>query len=256
LTNPRLAAGGLEPGSERPDVEHFIGDDRLTDALDIARRQRPELKKSFGQLARLLTDDHRTRCRQRLQPRRQTGRMADRRVLDSRVISPDTAHHHLAGVYSHPHEQRQAARRAQRVRVMPDSALQFERRINRTLRIVSVCDRSAEQGEDSVTSRLHHASIETSNHLDHNLQRRIDQPARIFRIQRLEQIHRSLYVGEEHGDRFTFTVTDDRIPNRGCRRRRRRRLRAFPSQTTSAFAAELRRCRIPNAAVGASACQR
>ena len=115
--------------------------------------------------------------------------MSNGRIFDSRIIGPHTADHHLTGIYANPHEDRQSARLAQRVRVASDSVLQFERGVDRALRMVFVRDRGAEQGEDSVTGGLHDTSIETADHLDHKFEDRIDQPAGIFGIQRLQEIH-------------------------------------------------------------------
>jgi len=62
--------------------------------------------------------------------------------------------------------------------------------------MVFVRDRRAKQRENSVAGGLHHASTEAADNFHHDLECRIDQPASIFRIERLEQIHRILDIGE------------------------------------------------------------
>src|SRR5713101_1741321 len=114
--------------------------------------------------------------------------MPDGLIFDS-LVGPNTSHYYLTGVHANPYQDWDTARLAQRVGVAPDSVLELERRVNSTLRIVSVRYRSAEQGKDSVTGGLHDASIKTADHLDHNFQGWIDQPACIFGIERLQEIH-------------------------------------------------------------------
>src|SRR6266851_3430923 len=83
---------------------HLINVDRRARAFDSRRPQRLEREIAFDQLAQSPADRDRTRTRQRLQPRRQAGRMANRRVLG---VLPrlDRPHHHLAAVRPYPHLQ-------------------------------------------------------------------------------------------------------------------------------------------------------
>src|SRR5271166_5413136 len=104
---------GFQPGPQRTKLDDFVGDDRLADAFDFARGQLSELEEAFTQLSSLIADDHRSRRRQRLQPRSQTGWMSDRRILDARIVGPHAADHHLSGVHPNAYEDRQAARLAQ-----------------------------------------------------------------------------------------------------------------------------------------------
>ena len=72
--------------------------------------------------------------------------------------------------------------------------------MERTLRVVLVRDRRAEQREDAVAGRLHDVPVVAMDRVDHQLQRRIDNRARLFRVEVAHQFGRTLDVGEQRGD--------------------------------------------------------
>jgi hypothetical protein len=87
---------------------------------------------------------------------------------------------------------------------------------------------SAEQGEDSVASRLRDVTLVVVHGIDHELERRIDDTAGLFGIDALDQLHRTFDVGEERGDRLALAFegaprTEDFLREmvRGLRARRK-----------------------------------
>ena len=61
-------------------------------------------------------------------------------------------------------------------------------------------DRRAEQRENSVAGGLHDVTVVAMHRVDHQLQRRIDNRPRLFRIEPLHQVHRSLDIGKQRRD--------------------------------------------------------
>ena len=90
----------LQPRAQRPEPGHLVNVDRLADAFDPGRAERLEREVALAQLARLLADRDRAGRRERLHPRREVGRMPDRRVLGLARAGRDRAHHHFAGVHA------------------------------------------------------------------------------------------------------------------------------------------------------------
>ena len=65
-------------------------------------------------------------------------------------------------------------------------------------------DRRAEQREDAVAGRLHDIAIVAMRRVDHQLQCGIDNRARLFGVEVLHQLGRSLDVREQRGDRLAL----------------------------------------------------
>ena len=74
----------------------------------------------------------------------------------------------------------------------------------------------AEQGEDSIAGGLNYVAVVVMDRVDHQAQSRIDDRARLFWIQLLHQIHRTLDVGEEGGHRLALLVGDVSQGPFGC----------------------------------------
>ncbi|HUA35508.1 MAG TPA: hypothetical protein VMA09_18000 [Candidatus Binataceae bacterium] len=70
--------------------------------------------------------------------------------------------------------------------------------------MVLVRNRRPEQGEDSVAGRLHDISIIAPHGVDHQLERRIDDLARLLGVEVLLQFGRALDVGEQCGHRLAL----------------------------------------------------
>ena len=67
-------------------------------------------------------------------------------------------------------------------------------------------DRRAEQREDAVAGRLHDVAVVAMDRVDHQLQRRIDDRARLLGVEVLHQLHRALDVGEQRRDRLALAL--------------------------------------------------
>jgi hypothetical protein len=77
-------------------------------------------------------------------------------------------------------------------------------RVQRTLRMVLMGHRRAEQSEDPVAGRLDDIAAIAMDHLDHQLQRRIDNRAGLFRIEIAHQRGRTLNVGKQRRHRLAL----------------------------------------------------
>ena len=77
-------------------------------------------------------------------------------------------------------------------------------------------DRRTEQCEDAVAGRLHDVAVVAMDRVDHQLQRGVDNRARLFGIEVLHQLGRALDVGEQRRDRLALALE---IFRRGRRRR-------------------------------------
>ena len=72
--------------------------------------------------------------------------------------------------------------------------------------MILVCDRSSEQREDAVAGGLHDVAVVATGRVDHELQRRVDNRARLLRIEVLHQLGRALDVGEHRRDHLALAV--------------------------------------------------
>ena len=88
--------------------------------------------------------------------------------------------------------------------------LHLEGSIERALRMVLVSDRRAEQREDAVAGRLHHVALVAAHRLDHDAERRVNDVARLLRVEVFHQLRRALEVGEQRRHRLAFAVENRR----------------------------------------------
>jgi len=72
--------------------------------------------------------------------------------------------------------------------------------------MIFVGGRRAEKREDAVTGRLHDVAAVALDRIDHQLERGVDNCARLFRIQVLHQFHGAHDVGEQRGYRLAFAI--------------------------------------------------
>jgi len=132
--------------------------------------------------------------------------------------------------------------------------------------MVLVGERRAEERKDAVAGALHHITAVAAYGFDHQLERRIDDRARLFGVEVLFELGRTLDVGEERGDGLALAVerrrgigTLGRDANRwpsligGGRPGRLRRSRS--GERRSALAAESRLGRVFGAALRAARSQ-
>jgi hypothetical protein len=122
--------------------------------------------------------------------------MSDWCVFRMAIAGGDGAHHHLTGVYSDASLKRQLSLHPKPIGVALKLILYAQSRIQRALRMVFVRDRRAEQREDTIAGGLHDVAVVAMDRVDHQLQRGIDNGARLLGVEVLHQLHRALDVGK------------------------------------------------------------
>ena len=85
--------------------------------------------------------------------------MPDWCVFGTPLGSVDRAHHDFSGIHADANLDRRPASLAERRRIAPQLFLHPERRIQRTLRVILVSERSAEHRENAVAGRLHDIAV-------------------------------------------------------------------------------------------------
>src|SRR5262249_26693563 len=63
-----------------------------------------------------------------------------------------------------------------------------------------------EQGKDAITGRLGDVAAVALHRLHHHFECRVDDGTGFFWVEVLDQLHRSLDVGEQRGDRLALTI--------------------------------------------------
>ena len=132
--------------------------------------------------------------------------MADRHIIGMQVIFADRAHHHFAGVKAYPHLQRRMAFGTHRVRIAPHRFLHAERRVHRPLGMIFMRERGTKEGEDTVAQGLRDVAVVLMHGVHHELQRRIDNRAHLFRVEAFDQRRRAFEIGKQRGDRLALAV--------------------------------------------------
>jgi len=72
--------------------------------------------------------------------------------------------------------------------------------------MVFVRERRAEQGENSIAGGLHDVAVVTMDRIDHQVQRRIDDRARLLGVEVRHQLGRALDVGEQRRDGLALAL--------------------------------------------------
>jgi hypothetical protein len=134
----------LQARAQRPQPNHLVNLDGLTNAFYFGWTNGLELEISLDQFTRRFAHHYRAGSRDRLHPRSEVRRVPDRRVLGVRITGLERAHYHLAGVYTDTNFDRYSAALEESVTVAANLLLHTERRMKRALRMVLVCDGSAE----------------------------------------------------------------------------------------------------------------
>jgi hypothetical protein len=132
--------------------------------------------------------------------------MANRRVLSLPRTCLDRAHHDLAGVDPDAPLDSRAAVGDHFCRIPLQFLPDAQRGIQRPLRMVLVRDRRAEQGEDAVAGRLNDVAVVAMRCVDHQLQCRVDNRARLLRVEVLHQLGRAFDVREQRRHRLALAV--------------------------------------------------
>jgi hypothetical protein len=144
-----------------------------------------------------LGDEHRARCRGRLQPCRQIGRIADRCVVHAQVVA-DVAHHHRAGVDPDPHAELEAARRVDLAAQRLDRGLHREPRHHGATRRVLERERGAEQRHHAVAGELVDDPLELVHLGEQRLHAALHPAVQILGIDALADRSEADRVGEQH----------------------------------------------------------
>ncbi|HXN75390.1 MAG TPA: hypothetical protein VN876_02070, partial [Gemmatimonadaceae bacterium] len=134
--------------------------------------------------------------------------MADGCVFRVHVVGTDRTDDDLAGIDADSNLERRIAGFAQTRRIFAHLGLHPEGGVQCAMGVILVGYGRAEQGEDSIAGGLNYVAVVVMDRVDHQAQSRIDDRARLFWIQLLHQIHRTLDVGEEGGHRLALLVGD------------------------------------------------
>jgi hypothetical protein len=122
------------------------------------------------------------------------------------TAGPYGAHHHLAGVDSDAGLDSRAALLPRVLAATAETVARRERGMNRALRMVLMRDRRAKEREDAVAGRLDNVPTILMDCIDHQLERGIDDRARLFGIEIAHQLGRALDVGEQCRDRLALAL--------------------------------------------------
>jgi hypothetical protein len=137
--------------------------------------------------------------RQLLHARRHVRGSAYCRVFHAQIAS-HRANHHLAGVdpdsdlYEYPFAPPHF------ICMALHGLLHTQRGVTRAYGVILVSERGAEKSHNAVAAHLVHHTFEVMDCLYHQCQHRIEKLACFLGISVGEQLHRTLKVGEEHGD--------------------------------------------------------
>ena len=150
-----------------------------------------------------LADDHRPGLRQLLQPRRQVGGVAHRRVVHAQVVA-NLAHHHQPGVHADAHLHAQTALRLELAAEVLHGALHAQGGVYGPARAVFVGNGGAEQGHHAVAGVLVDGALEAVHLGGDEPEAVIHDLVHHFGIEVPGQGREAGRIGEEHGDLLAF----------------------------------------------------
>jgi hypothetical protein len=153
---------------QRSDTDHLVDVYRLFDAFDFSRPEVAQFEVTLDQTARILANYDASRRGHGLHPRREVGHMSNRRVLgvSARV---DHAENYFARVDPDTDLDSRPALLFQLLAATAKRVAHRERRVQRALRMVLMCDRCSEQSENAVASGLHKVTVVEMRRVDHLL---------------------------------------------------------------------------------------
>jgi hypothetical protein len=132
--------------------------------------------------------------------------MADRSIFNLTLAGLNRAHHHIADVGADAGLEIYPFFCAQSLCEAVHLLLHSQSRVEGALWMVFVSNRRTEQCEDAIPGRLHDEAAVAVYSLHHQLERGIDNGTRLFRVEVLHQLHRTLDVGEQCGNHLALTV--------------------------------------------------
>ncbi len=136
-------------------------------------------------------------------------RLADRGVVHVEVAA-DRAHDDVAGIEADPDLHVDPVPLADVLGVERDRVLHPERGIAGPGRVVLVRQRGPEERHDAVPEHLVDGPLVAVDGLHHELEDRVDDLPRFFRVPVRQQLHRALQVREEH--RHVLALAFQRAP--------------------------------------------
>src|SRR5262249_50241426 len=146
----------LQARAQRSETGHLVYRNLLADTPEASWANGFESEVAFYQAPCRFAHHHRTGACHRLHASGEINGMSDRRFLHLRFTGLDGTHHHSSCIYSNPDLNRRSAPTKEFVAVAVDVVLHAQHRIERAVGVVFMCERSAEQGENTITGRLHH----------------------------------------------------------------------------------------------------
>ena len=184
----------LEPALGDAPAQYPRGHHRRAQALELDGAQVHVLEETAGQPPRARRDHHRARFGQRLQPRREVGRLSDHRLFLRGTLADQIADHHQPGSDADPHLQPH-----RRDGVEPGHLLhQLQCRAHRALGIVLVGPRIAEIGEHAVADVLGDKPAAAADHLGNAAVIGADDLTQILRVEPRRQRRGADEIAEHH----------------------------------------------------------
>ena len=174
---------------------------------------------AFDQIAGVVADHDSAGIGDGLHARGEINGVTDRRVFSLPVAGLDRTHDDFAGVHASPDLDWRSAFGAQAIAHAPDLVLKPQGRVERTLRMILMRHRRAEQSEDAVARRLNHVTVVAAHRVDHQPERGIDDGSRFFRIEILPKARGVDDVDEERGDELALAFRHEGFDRRRARRR-------------------------------------
>ena len=195
---------GLQARAGRAGAHDLVDGHGLGQALDRRGPERFHLDEPLGPPQGGLGDEGGAGAGELLHPRRQMRRLADRRVVHVEVVA-DRAHHDVAGVEADPDLDIDPVPLADVLGVVGHRVLHPQRGIAGPRRVVFVSQRRPEERHDAVAHDLIDGALVAVHGLHHQLEDRVDDLPRFFRIPVRQQLHRALQVREEHRHLLALT---------------------------------------------------
>ena len=171
------------------------GGQRFREALEPPWAEVVELEHAAEQPARRLADHHAAGRRERLQSRREIGRLADHGFFARRAFADQLADHDQAGRDADP--RRQGARR-RRVELR-DATGQLQSRSYRPLGLIFMRHRPAEVRQHAVAHVLGDVAVPAPDHPGATILIRADHPAHVLGIEPRRERGRADQIDEHHG---------------------------------------------------------
>src|SRR5229473_2608376 len=176
--------------AQRSDADNLVNVDWLANAFDFSRPEVAQFEVTLDQMSRILANYDAARRRHGLHPRREVGRMTHRGVL-SVPAAMDHPQDYFTGIDPDTDLDSRLAPLFELLAATAKRGAHRERRVQRALRMVLVCDRRAKQRENPVACRLHDVAVVEMRRVDHQLERWVDNCARLFGVKAAHQLGRA-----------------------------------------------------------------